>query len=170
VQKDLLDSIPTEIRTALKVFSDDTRFAIVLTLLKDGNMSFSELADSLGIEKNILSHHLKTLVQSAFVKNYYDKKDNTSDYSFYASTTLSRDIIDRLFGIMEPTKSSADALADIYMACKMYEKGSLKLFEAIQTYAPASSLDSITLIRNEAMSIGKLLPITPKRLQVEARR
>jgi DNA-binding HxlR family transcriptional regulator len=166
MKTDLLDSVPSEIRIAMKIFSDDTRFAIILTLLKEGNMSFSELSDVLEIPKNILSHHLKTLVQSAFVKNYYDKKDGTADYSYYESTTLSRDFVDHLFGVMEPTKSSADALADIYLACKMYTTGSIKLFEAIQKYAPSSSSDSITLVRNETMNIAKL-PIARKILQVE---
>jgi DNA-binding transcriptional ArsR family regulator len=93
----LLDSIPSEVRSTIKLLSDDTRFAIVLILLKEGSKSFSELAMTLGVPKNALSHHLKVLSRAALIKNYYAKRDGIEDFSFYGSTDLSKDFLEKLF-------------------------------------------------------------------------
>lgn len=148
VQK-ILESIPLEIRTTQKCLCDDLRFAIVLTLLKNGEMSFSQLKESLDIQTNILSHHLKVLSQESLVMNYYAKRENTMEYSFYDVTPLSRDCVDRLFALTDPIRPTSEALARLKVAGQNYAEGLGMLIQALEEYGGNNELRTLTVIKNK---------------------
>lgn len=130
----ILDEIPLELRSTLRSLSDDTRFAILLTLLKRGGMSFSELSAAVGIPSNALSHHLRTLTQGALVTNYYTKRGGSDQYSFYDTTALARDFVDRLLSAMAPRTALADILSRMISADQLYSESLADLVSTIQEY------------------------------------
>jgi DNA-binding transcriptional ArsR family regulator len=107
-----IKEMPQEILSPLKLLADDTRLAIVLTLLKRGDMTFSQLLQVLKVPRNVLSHHLRLLVRAALVRNYYVKKEGASEYSFYGSTSTSKDFVDGILGTLVSRGDLIDILAD----------------------------------------------------------
>jgi DNA-binding transcriptional ArsR family regulator len=131
---DILAEIPLELRSTLSSLSDDTRFAILLTLLKRGEMSFSELSQSIGVASNVLSHHLRALTQAALVRNYYAKRGDSDQYSFYDTTALARDFIDRSLSAMAPRTALADILSRMARADQLYSESLADLVSIAQGY------------------------------------
>jgi len=132
--KEIVESTPEDVRTTMKILCDDTRYAIVLTLLKNGEMSFSKLKETLGISNNALSHHIKVLIQAALVKNYYAKRTGSDEYSYYDTTLLSRDFIDNLFKTIEPKPPISELLNQYITASQKYPKTIVDLAKNLQGY------------------------------------
>lgn len=61
----------------------------------DDAMSFTELADRVGVSRPRLAQHLKPLVQTALVLNTY-RKGEGREYSFYEITAKGRDWLERV--------------------------------------------------------------------------
>lgn len=108
--EDIIKTIPIEIRSVLNILSDENRLALVILLLKEGEMSFSELRNHSGLAKNTLSHHLKTLTQAALVSNYYRKREGTNEFSYYSATDHAKDCVDGIIGIFQPKRSATEVL------------------------------------------------------------
>ncbi len=119
--KEIIKTIPAEIRLVLNILSDETRLALVILLLKEGELSFSELNKKSGLAKNTLSHHLKTLTQAALVSNYYRKREGTTEFSYYNATDHARDCIDGIIGIFQPKRSATEVLRRFIEAGLRYD-------------------------------------------------
>jgi DNA-binding transcriptional ArsR family regulator len=104
------DTFPDELKDAIKALSDDVRMTIITLLLKETELSFSQLKERLQIDSGTLNHHLKILMKAALVDNYYYKKPNISDYSFYALTSFAEDLIFGLTGSLTIRKRITDLL------------------------------------------------------------
>lgn len=86
-----ISEIPSQLRRAIKALSEDARLAIVIILLKNGEMTFSELSRLLNISSSNLTHHLKKLIQAALIENFFQRKEDSEEYSFYRATLLAED-------------------------------------------------------------------------------
>lgn len=106
--------VPEDVKQAIKALSENTRLAIVVALLKHGELPFSQLMEILGINSSILSHHLKNLVNASLVKNYYVKKPDSEDYSFYDLTSYGEAFMRSVYGMLDVSHKLVDAIA---LAC-----------------------------------------------------
>jgi len=93
------DELPSELKRAVEALNDDLRQAIFFVLLKNGELSFTQIMTELEIprkDSSILSHHLKILEKGALIKNKYAKKEGVDSHSFYDLTDFGEDILDGL--------------------------------------------------------------------------
>jgi len=97
--KEYADELPSELKRAVEALNDDLRQAIFFVLLKNGELSFTQIMTELEIprkDSSILSHHLKILEKGALIKNKYAKKEGVDSHSFYDLTDFGEDILDSL--------------------------------------------------------------------------
>ena len=96
-----ISEIPSQLRRAIKALSEDARLAIVVVLLKNGEMTFSELSRVLNMSSSNLTHHLKKLIQAALIENFFQRKEDSDEYSFYRATLLAEDFTKNLLKSQE---------------------------------------------------------------------
>jgi len=97
--KEYADELPSELKRAVEALNDDLRQAIFFVLLKNGELSFTQIMTELEIprkDSSILSHHLKILEKGALTTNKYAKKEGVDTHSFYDLTDFGEDILDGL--------------------------------------------------------------------------
>lgn len=97
--KEYADELPSELKRAVDALNDDLRQAVFFVLLKNGELSFTQIMTELEIprkDSSILSHHLKILEKGALIKNKYAKKEGLDSHSFYDLTDFGEDILDGL--------------------------------------------------------------------------
>jgi DNA-binding transcriptional ArsR family regulator len=102
--------VPSQLRRSIKALSEKSRLAILLVLLKNDEMTFSELSRTLDMSSSKLTHHLKKLVQAALVENYFQRKADSEEYSFYKPTLLAEDFARNMLGILDYTNLLEGAL------------------------------------------------------------
>jgi DNA-binding transcriptional ArsR family regulator len=102
-----ISEIPSQLRRAIKALSEDARLAIIIILLKNGEMTFSELSRALTMSSSNLTHHLKKLTQAALIENFFQRKENTEEYSFYRATLLAEDFTRNLLQPQEAVTPDA---------------------------------------------------------------
>ncbi|HEX9677280.1 helix-turn-helix transcriptional regulator [Nitrososphaera sp.] len=88
--------IPQEIRLLMKALGDDNRAAIIVALMKNSKMSFSELKDLFDLNPSSLTLHLTTLQNSGLVKNYLERGEG-GNYSFYVVSDLTQPVLESLY-------------------------------------------------------------------------
>lgn len=92
-----------------RAVSEETRYRIVATLLREDELSASELADELDIPSNRLHYHLDKLVDVGVVANRIEKERGADGlYSYYVATTLGETVMKH--GIGELIRREWDAL------------------------------------------------------------
>jgi len=96
-----ISEIPSQLRRAIKALSEDARLAVVVVLLKNGEMTFSELSRVLNMSSSNLTHHLKKLIQAALIENFFQRKEDSDEYSFYRATLLAEDFTKNLLKSQE---------------------------------------------------------------------
>lgn len=97
---------------AISTLSDKTALNIV-ELLKTHDLSFSQIQKIINIDKGTLSYHIKKLLKSALIVNYYQKKEGTNEYSFYQLTGFAKDLLDNISKInpdKEKTKIETNSI------------------------------------------------------------
>lgn len=100
---------------ALSTLSDKTAMEI-LYRLKDNDLSFSEIQKSLNIDKGTLSYHIKKLIKAGVTVNYYQKRKNSKEYSFYQLTQFAKDLIKKFDLIPE------ERVKEQLPSAKLYDK------------------------------------------------
>ena len=72
-----------------RAVGDETRYRVVAHLLREGELSATELADALDLPSNTLHYHLDKLVDAGLVANR-KRKERGADglYSYYAATSM----------------------------------------------------------------------------------
>ena len=86
---------------AFATLSDKTSLDIA-NRVEDDDLSFTELQKSTNLDKNSLYYKIKKLIKSGIIVNYYQKRENTSEYSFYKITSFGKRILKQLE--IPPTK------------------------------------------------------------------
>lgn len=109
--KEYLKEIPHEIKNAVKAIDDETRLAILMILLREGETTFSQLLQRFKLNSSTLSHHLKNLIQASLIENYYAKKPNIQEYSFYNITNFGEEFIMKIFHTMDITPNIQSAIS-----------------------------------------------------------
>ena len=75
------------VKVGIRSLAEDGALGIVVALMDDGNMTYSELKSKLGLNSNDLDRHLFALQRGGLVRNYYEKR-NGQPYSYYEATRL----------------------------------------------------------------------------------
>jgi predicted transcriptional regulator len=102
--------IPGEIRSVIKGLNDDARLAILLLLMKNDKMTFTELKNSLNLNSSSLSADLSLLQDGGLIANFLEWKNKS--YSYYVYTDLAKSVLRSLFDTVvklpdEPKQVSA---------------------------------------------------------------
>ena len=86
--------IPQEMRKIIESLAEPSKRGITLILAEKGELSFKKLlAEVNPMNPSTLDHHLKGLMKAGLAENYYKKKPDTNEYSFYRSTELAIDFL-----------------------------------------------------------------------------
>jgi DNA-binding transcriptional ArsR family regulator len=64
--------IPEEIKSVIKGLDSDVRIAIIVILMKDAKLTFSELKQRLSLNSSSLSSHLSALQDGGLVNNFLE--------------------------------------------------------------------------------------------------
>ncbi|WP_276298923.1 ArsR/SmtB family transcription factor [Halorussus lipolyticus] len=82
-----------------RAVSEETRYRIVAELLREGELSASELADALDIPSNKLHYHLDKLEAVGVVGNRLEKERGADGlYSYYVATSLGEAVMQHGIG------------------------------------------------------------------------
>jgi len=96
------NEIPNEIKLLLKALSTDDRLGILLALMKNGRMTFSQMKTEFDLSASSLSNHLTTLQNGNLIENFYEKGTERA-FSYYDVTDIPEAFFDSLFDIMFKT-------------------------------------------------------------------
>lgn len=102
-EKKPYEEIPEEIRDAINGLHGELRQTIFISLLKNGELSFSELEKRTGLSKPDLNFHLKKLINSMLVEHYYRDKIGNNRFSFYSITPFGHNFINALIQSLTPS-------------------------------------------------------------------
>ncbi len=91
-----IDDFPEDFELSLKGISNKSRFSLIAAMSGLEEMSFTEIRKMLNLEKNTVTSHLKKLELGGLVQNYFKKKEDSREYSFYTITTRGKSIISKL--------------------------------------------------------------------------
>ncbi len=86
---------PKEVKLAIKALDDETRLSILVLLMENMKMTFTELKKSLDLNSSSLSNHLSIMQDGGLVDNFL--KWNKDSYSYYAITTMAKDLLKSIF-------------------------------------------------------------------------
>lgn len=81
------NKMPEEIRFILKGLSDDDRIGIVIALLENGKMTFSEMKEKFDLNSSSLTNHLSILQKGNLIENFYEKNEKRV-FSYYDVTDI----------------------------------------------------------------------------------
>jgi DNA-binding transcriptional ArsR family regulator len=93
-----VNAIPEEIKLVIKGLDNEIRVAILIALMKNTKLTFSELKECLGLNSSSLSSHLSTLQDGGLVNNFLEW--NQKSYSYYMITDLAKTVLGSLFEIV----------------------------------------------------------------------
>ncbi|MCE2506303.1 MAG: winged helix-turn-helix transcriptional regulator [Nitrosopumilaceae archaeon] len=99
--------IPDEIKSIVKGLSDDDRLGIIIALLENGKMTFSEMKDKFEINSSSLVNHLNSLQDGNLVHNFYEK-GKTRTFSYYDTTDLPESILEALLDVALKAKPTLE--------------------------------------------------------------
>lgn len=98
-----VSEVPEEIKSVIKGLDSEVRIAIIVALMKNTKLTFSELKECLGLNSSSLSSHLSTLQDGGLVNNFLEW--NEKSYSFYMITDIAKTVLESLFDIVTQTTS-----------------------------------------------------------------
>lgn len=94
-----------------RAISDETRFRVLRLLRHSGELSATELADTLELQGNKLHYHLDELVETGLVRK---RKESTADsdglYTSYTASSIGEAILEH--GISELMERESEFLSD----------------------------------------------------------
>jgi len=97
------EQIPEEIRDAIEGLDNEWRQKIFVSLLKYGELSFSELEKKTSLGKADLSFHMKKLVNAMLIEHYYRHEIGNDRFSFYSITPFGHNFVTALIQSLTPS-------------------------------------------------------------------
>ncbi|MGI0080239.1 MAG: ArsR/SmtB family transcription factor [Nitrososphaerales archaeon] len=97
---------PEPIVHMIKALDDKQRRQILIALKGRGELSWSELLEKMTIEKGTLNHHLNELEAAGMIRNFSKENPTSGQHSYYEITNLATRVIDGLFGVFRPQKTT----------------------------------------------------------------
>ncbi len=88
--------IPPEIERAIKALGNKNRKKLIEVFLNKKRVTFSDLMNDLNLSSSTLTFHLKELKKASLIDNFYQKSDNSNQYSYYVLTEFAKDFLEAL--------------------------------------------------------------------------
>jgi predicted transcriptional regulator len=85
-----------ELNLFLRVIKSKFRFALAKYIIEKGPLSFSEIFLETNKEKSSIANHLNRLDKAGIIENYFEKKPESNEYSFYKITNSGCKLINSL--------------------------------------------------------------------------
>jgi DNA-binding transcriptional ArsR family regulator len=102
MNKELSKKWPQQLINANRIFSNDKAINVLLFLMeKKDALSFTELSSNLGIKQDSLSYYLSKLVEAGLVENIFERRNDTSDRSFYFVSEFGKLYVDKQLETVE---------------------------------------------------------------------
>lgn len=103
------NKIPKEIRLAVEGMQgqNELRFAIIVALLEEEELSFTDLKETLNIHQQRLSTALDSLQTGGIVKKEADGVVGGQQTGEYQTTEFGRQILDGFYSAMKPKREGA---------------------------------------------------------------
>jgi len=99
--KEVIIGFPRDLQRAIHGLNDEKRQRILLLLNRQGRLSFADIQrqvfNTMKIQKNTLSHHLKILVKSLLIEHFYDHKAGVEHYSYYKISPFGKRVLESLY-------------------------------------------------------------------------
>lgn len=89
-------TLPKKLLGVLNVVKSKFRFTLGNYLIDEGPVSFTEIVEMSGKSKSTIYSHLKRMKAAEFIENFYEKREDTNNYSYYRITPLGKKIIEGL--------------------------------------------------------------------------
>ena len=99
-----LEELPLIIRNAIKGLCDEKRQGILIYLKNKGPKSFTDITKEFDLSKANLSHHLRNLMKTGLIYNFYKKNKLNDKYSYYEISKLGKIIIENLISMVSLKK------------------------------------------------------------------
>jgi len=97
---------PEEIIEPIKALTDEKRRKILLLLLENKSVSYSQLRarikETFGVSKGTFNHHLHILVGSGLIRNFNINNPTSRYNSFYAISNFGQRFLEGLRQTLEP--------------------------------------------------------------------
>ncbi len=91
-----LDKENEELDLFLKAIKSKFRFTLAKYIIEEGPLSFSEIFLETNKEKSSIANHLNRLDKASIIENYFEKKPESNEYSFYKITKSGNKLINSL--------------------------------------------------------------------------
>jgi len=98
----IIDDFPVEIIEPMKALTNKTRRKVLLSLLENDSISYSQIQNSFQVKKGTLNHHLHVLVSSGLIRNFSIESPGNPYNSYYAITDFGRRFVEGLRQTLEP--------------------------------------------------------------------
>ena len=103
-------TIPDTFKFALNAISNEFRFVLLLFLIDNGPTSFTEVTKFTRSVKSLIANHVKKLELGGLVQNYFEKVEESNDYSFYKITDFGKSIVSGIFNSYNDYYSRVDKI------------------------------------------------------------
>ena len=84
------NEIPDDFIEILKNLSNKMKYCLLLVMIDNDKLSFSEIKKFLGKTNGTIAIYLKNLETSGLIENFYKKIENVQEYSFYRITDMGK--------------------------------------------------------------------------------
>ncbi|WP_168215864.1 winged helix-turn-helix domain-containing protein [Halorussus ruber] len=95
--------IPDEIKRAIDAINGDVQYAIVVLLIKEEGLAFTQLQEELDVHQNTLSRNLDRLMDGGLLDREEFGEHSEKYKAKYTITSFGKRFIDHLFESIDPT-------------------------------------------------------------------
>jgi len=96
---------PKEIALAIEGLQGEQRQRILIALLQNDELSFSELMKITNMGNSLLANYVKELKRLLMIEQYYEHSRDDKSYSYYRISDFAKNIINALNNVMNPLQN-----------------------------------------------------------------
>jgi predicted transcriptional regulator len=95
--------LPSKVVNMAEALANKTRRHIFELLLDSPSLSFNQIMKIMNIDRAALAYHLKILKKAELINNFYDKRQNIKDHSYYEISEFGKRISEVLLEKVDKT-------------------------------------------------------------------
>jgi len=154
-----LGEVPYQVRLAVKPLSNDKSWAILIALLKDGDMRFSDIKRTFGADSSgDIDRILKQLLQAGLITKQATNCDELVDTarSMYRATTIGAAVVLSLNRALSPgSHHTMDIQQDQHIASRPTVQGEVGVPDNLKGHVQARIPSSCPCIRESPAGYGE---------------
>ncbi|MCD2205296.1 MarR family transcriptional regulator [Halobacterium sp. KA-6] len=96
--------VPTEVKIAIEGMDskNELTYAVVMSLIENGDMQFTQLEEELGVHSQSLSNALKSLETGGWVRKKVTDAFGDEETGYYTVTNFGHNLLDALYEATKP--------------------------------------------------------------------